>query len=208
MMKLQASSGRTQVVRARMHSNISIQRLRYMTCSGSVNRSSNVRDGFTLLELVVVMIVIVILSGAAVPAISRIADSQQRAAETRILRDLNFVRQRAVARGYRTWVIFNIDSDTYQLYEENESHFGRTNRIPIQSPITGQDMTVDFSRDDYGNSDITSVSLSGGSEIGFDFMGRSLDHTEALMDATGTIVINSTTTIEIIPRTGYIRFAP
>ncbi len=97
-----------------------------------MNRRLTRAGGFTLVELIAVMILIGIMSVTAIPTLSNLADTRKAAGAAQVLRDIHFARQRAVARGTRTWIAFDVDGDSYALYAEDPANPGKANRIALE----------------------------------------------------------------------------
>ena len=83
------------------------------------------RTGFTLVELVWVILVAGFLTSLAVPTLSTLPASRAGGAAAQLQHDLSYARQRAVATGTTTWVIFDDTAETWSLLEEDASNPGR-----------------------------------------------------------------------------------
>ena len=85
--------------------------------------------GFTLVELLAVLIMLAIISAVVVPALTSVNATRQAAAASRLVRDLQLARQRSVARGVRTLVVVNADQQQYALFIEDPAAPGRSARV-------------------------------------------------------------------------------
>ena len=172
------------------------------------SRRSQRAGGFTLIELIAVLVIVGVMSAAVVPAMNSYGTSRQAAASAQVLNDLHFARQRAVARGLRTWVVFDADAETYSLYSEVSGSPGRDNRVAITDEVTGGAYTVDLGTGSFNGSGITSVVIDDDVEVGFDYLGRSLAVDEDLLSSDGSITLEGGYSITIAARTGHCYIAP
>lgn len=148
----------------------------------------NIRSskGFTLLEVVVVLILLGILTAVA---IARVVDhgADERAATDTLITHLRFAQILAM-NSDTTWGI-NINGATYTLYAD-----GNVNNNPANLP--GEDSHT-----------ITMPVSAGVSTVSFDQWGRPYNTVDpsSSSPATGNINISiGSETITIIPDTGYI----
>jgi len=160
--------------------------------------------GFTLIELIAVMVVVSLLSAVVVPTLSDMTSARQASAGTRLLHDLNQARQITMARGVRTWVTFDTTAESYTLFIEDADNPGRANRSVMDNQVQGGTFTVALNTGLYNGGGIDSVSLNGGAEVGFDYLGRPLDESETLLAANGSVTLVGSHVITITARTGYM----
>ncbi|MBL1216079.1 MAG: prepilin-type N-terminal cleavage/methylation domain-containing protein [Planctomycetes bacterium] len=163
------------------------------------------RSGFTLIELVAVMVMVSIVGLVViVPSMSDLTTSRQSGAATRVLHDIHAARQRAMARGTRLWVVFDADSDRYDVYVEPAGSPGRANRIPLVDPATGNEVGLQLNEWPYAGSGIDAIDVAGGTEIGFDYLGRALTEGEQILTQDGTVTLTGGHTLTIAARTGHV----
>ncbi len=89
--------------------------------------------GFSLIELIAVMIVVGILAAAVAPVLSATARTRAAMAARHLVRDLTFARQRAVATGTRSWVVFDTAAETWTVLVEDPASPGRINAADYPS---------------------------------------------------------------------------
>ena len=73
--------------------------------------------GFSLIELVAVLVIAAIMAAVAVPTLSSLAATRAWAAAKLVARDLTYARERAMTTGLRTWVGFKTGEVLYDRKE-------------------------------------------------------------------------------------------
>jgi len=168
-------------------------------------RQTRASAGFTLIELIAVIVILSILSAVAIPTMSSSDGPRQSAAAVRLRRDLQFARQRAVARGVRTWVVFDPANDRYSLFIEDAANPGKADRQPLVDEGTGDPMVVVLGVGPTRGAGIDQASIGGGDEIGFDLRGRPIKYDESILETDGTITLVGGLSMTIRARTGHIQ---
>lgn len=160
-------------------------------------------QAFTLVELLVVVVLLGILSIAAVPAINASQSMRSRGATQQMLRDLTFARQRAQATGITSWVRFDPVSSAYSVLSESGAGAGRGSALTITDPATTAPMAVRLNVAEF--SGVTfQVSGLNGNEVGFDRYGRGLLIDTSVMTANATITLSGGPSVNITARTGLV----
>lgn len=168
-------------------------------------RTGSSRCGFTLAELIVVLVLTAIMAGVAIPATCSVLNTQAKVAARQMARDLTYARQRAIATGRTTWVVFNAAADQYTMLEEPTNGSGRASATALVDPATGAAFMQRLNTGEFGAVDLLGASIGGGSEIGFDWRGRPRISDAAFLGATATITLtNATVTVQ--PETGLARW--
>lgn len=151
------------------------------------------------------MVLLAILSAVIVPTLTQVGGVRREAAAGKVIHDLNIARQVAVARGTRTWVVFDVAGDAYALHVEDAANPGRANRVPFVDQATGKPYAVDFDAGDFGDAGLQAADIEGGVEIGFDYLGRPLSDQETVIATDGLVTLNDGRVIRVTARTGHVR---
>ncbi len=159
--------------------------------------------GFTLMEVIVVVVILAIVALMAVPMFSSAADIQLKAAANMIAADLEYAKSMAISRQRPYSVVFNSATDSYEVRDKDD--------VVIPHPINPGDLVVVFPSDSRLNQVvIASADFEPGSEetITFDYLGSPYSgSTTATPLVSGTISLEAdsfTMTITVEPITGYV----
>lgn len=164
-----------------------------------------VASGFTLIELVAVMTILVVISATAVSALGAIQTRRGQAARAQVLRDLIYARGLAMNTGVQTWVVFAADGLSYQILSEPLGNPGRANAAAIRDPATNGTMTRTLNSGEFVGVTITSASFDGAREVGFGWDGTPQNSTEADLAATGTVGFTGGLSVSVFPVSGMVR---
>ena len=129
------------------------------------------RQGFTLIELVIVVVIVGIMAAVAAPKYAESTSRfRVRAAANRIAADLNFARRKAEASGTNQAVQFSVVANRYEL--EGIGDLDRPESVYV----------VDLGKSDYPAT-LLMVEFGGEDRVTFDMYGRP--------DVGGSLVIES-----------------
>ena len=159
----------------------------------AANDLSGPERGFTVIEILIVMVIISIVALTAVPMMSSASSIQIRSASSMIAADLEYAKSMAISRGQNYSVVFDQNAESYWIDDQD----GNVIPHPVKK---GFDYIVDFGSDSRLNRvDITGASFNGSPDVEFDIMGSP--------DSGGTVTLqagDTTVTITVEPITGYI----
>ncbi|MEJ5259435.1 MAG: prepilin-type N-terminal cleavage/methylation domain-containing protein [Anaerohalosphaeraceae bacterium] len=164
------------------------------------NRS--IRRGFTLIEIVVVLVILSITALLAVPVFGTAADMQVRAAADKIAADLDYAKGLAVTRQKTYTVVFFPLEERYQVQDAA----GTVLPHPLRS---GRQFVENFSVDRRTKKvDVVSTTFSGDA-VTFDYLGTPYSGTDTAnrLNEAGWITIQADSFVlyvKIEPVTGYI----
>jgi len=161
-----------------------------------------VKNGFTMIELFVVMAILAITALLAVPMISSATDVQVSSAAQMIAADLAYAKSLAINSQKNYTVSFDLQNDSYQILDS----IGNIIENPRKS---GSLFQIDL-RSEHGveKVDITAVDFDSQTAVTFDYLGSPYSGTTTAshLDA-GQISLNARNfnmDIEIAPVTGNI----
>jgi prepilin-type N-terminal cleavage/methylation domain-containing protein len=168
--------------------------------------SLSVRRGFTLVEILVVVVILGIASAIIIPSIGSRDDLTAAAAARVCMADLIYAQNRAIATQQRQFVWFN--GSQYNLMMLDSSSTLQTIEHPVN--LTPYIQVFGLPRTAFEKVSLDSWDFAGPSILGFDELGSPFSYdsstgTQTPLASAGTIVIKcgvSTLTIAVEPFTG------
>jgi prepilin-type N-terminal cleavage/methylation domain-containing protein len=157
--------------------------------------------GFTLVELILVVLILSIAAVVAVPMFSSAADIQVRATANRIAADLDYARGLAITRQKDYSVVFDAANELYEIQD--------VDGVPITNPLDNKTFTVNLANDARtGGVNIVSADFDGQTAVTFDYLGTPYA-AGAPLTPQGVISLRSrdgsfTLTVKVEPVTGYV----
>ncbi len=156
--------------------------------------------GFTLIEIVIVIVILAIAAMMAIPIMTSATSFQIRSAANVIAADLEYAKTLAISKGQSFSVVFDKTTETYRIEDS-------ANAV-IPHPVKkGFDYIVDFRNDGrLSRVDIEDVSFDATNAIQFDYLGSPYDATGNPLNS-GVITLKAgrmAATINVEPVTGFI----
>lgn len=148
--------------------------------------------GFTIIEILIVIVILAIAAMTAIPMISSAGSIQVRSVANMIAADLEYAKSLAITKGQRFTVVFDTISDSYSIEDQS----GTTISHPVKK---GFEYVIDLESEGLDRVEITGANFSGGSEVEFDYLGSP--------DNGGVVTVQGgsrTLTISVEAVTGYI----
>lgn len=159
--------------------------------------------GFTLIEVIVVVVILSIIALMAVPMFSSAADIQLKAAANMIAADIEYAKSMAISRQQSFSIDFNSTDESYSVCDSGG--------FVIPHPIDPGDLTITFPSDSRLNQVvIVSADFDPDSEetITFDYLGSPYSgSTTATPLVSGVVTLEAgdlTMTVSVEPITGYV----
>ncbi|MBC7771283.1 MAG: type II secretion system protein [Pyrinomonadaceae bacterium] len=169
-------------------------------------RRSIVDGGFTLVELIAVISIVGIMAAVCVPAISNLGSTRDAAAARQMVHDLSYARESSLCSGTRSWIVFDASATTYSLRAENPASPGQSGASVMRDPSSGNPYSQAFGSGEFAGIGIASASFDGVPRVGFDWMGRPLNSSDASLSMEGSVMLTGGHGLTVEPGTGFIRF--
>ena len=157
------------------------------------------RAGFTLAELVVVVTLVGVLAGVAVPTLSHLGGMRGGMVAVRLRSVVAFAQEWAMGTERSTWVVFDPDSDAIAAFVEDPASPGAAGRMPLRDPLTLADLLLDLRAEGV---DLVSADFGGTTELEFDAAGAPRDANRAALAADGTAALAGGVTVRVTRNTG------
>ncbi len=159
-----------------------------------------ISGGFTLVELLIVIAIIMIAALTAIPMMSSAASVQIRSAANMLTADLEYAKSMAISRAQYFSVVFDKNTESYWIEDQN----GTVIPHPVKK---GFDYVIDFQNDSRLNKvDIVDVDFDATSEVKFDYLGSPYNGSSTPLNS-GVISLQAgatTTTVTVEPVTGFV----
>jgi Tfp pilus assembly protein FimT len=157
------------------------------------------------------MIIAGILAGAAVVTLSNTTGNRSTMAAKQLLRDLTFARQRAVATGTQSWVVFDTNNHKWSLLVEDPAVGTRASATALTDPATGQDFVQQLDASQFVGVQLDTMDFENEVELGFDWQGKPWKYdgaVESSLGATGTVTVTGGQGVSVEIDSGHIAYTP
>ena len=156
-------------------------------------------SGFTVIEILIVVVILAIAAMTAIPMMSSAGSVQIRSAANMVAADLEYAKSMAIARGQNFSVVFDKDTDSYSIKDKT----GNVIAHPVKK---GSNYVIGLRDKGLDKVDITDVDFDGTSTVKFDYLGSPRN---AAGNPLGSGVITlraggATIRITVEPVTGFI----
>lgn len=160
--------------------------------------------GFTLVEIMIVVVILVIAAMIVVPIAGSASSVQIRSAANVIVADIEYAKSMAITKGQKYSVAFNTSADSYQIEDQNGVVIGH----PVRK---GFNYVMNFHNDSRLNKvDIVSTDFDSTEVVKFDYLGSPYNGSNSPLNS-GTISLQAGATIITItvqPVTGFVTIEP
>jgi prepilin-type N-terminal cleavage/methylation domain-containing protein len=156
--------------------------------------------GFSLVEILVVVVIIAIAAMMAIPMAGSVSSTQIQSAANIIAADMEYTKSMAISKCQNYMVVFDKTTERYWITDQN----GNVIAHPVKK---GFNYIMDFRNESRLNEvDIVSASFNGTSTIKFDYLGSPYDGSGNPL-SSGVVTLRAggkTTTVVVEPITGFI----
>ncbi len=155
--------------------------------------------GFTVIELIMVILVISILAVVLIPKIGGIHSFKLDGAGRKLVSDMKYAQKLAMSRHQTHGILFEPAQERYTVYRDGAD-------TPVENPHRpGASLIVDYDDEHFKGVDLYSANFTGGNEVRFDCFGTPSDASDTPLVATGEVVLKCSgkqISIRITPNTG------
>ena len=169
-----------------------------------VDRRCRTNRGFTLIEILVVVVIIGIASAIILPQLSSRDDLRAASAARSLMADLLYAQNRSIALQKMHYVQFSTTTNTYQVLDQASP------ANVITHPVNQSPYTVTLGTGSLANVSLVSPTFDGQTTVAFDAMGVPYSWssaTGAVALTTGSVQLKSgtnTLTVQVAPYSGEI----
>lgn len=166
-----------------------------------------IKAGFTLIEIMVVVVILGLAMYMAVPMFSGAAGMQMQSGANMIAADLEYAKSMAISCQQQYGIIFKTDTE-YDVVDQAGNPVPHPVKNPMQA-ASGPKYIVDFHKADIGLNKIdkAAANFDGTNKVTFDYLGSPYNGSGGALNAQGTITVQSgasTMRIYVEPVTGFI----
>jgi len=164
--------------------------------------SARIQEGFSLVELIIVITIMGILAWIAYPRLTATTEIKLDAAARRVAADLRYAQNRSIGTRVVHGLLFDAAAERYSVFAPTPA------TIAVDPADRARTLTVDFTRRTEFNG-VTIVSAAFGTTPGvkFDYFGVPRDTAGTDLAATGRVVLTCgglVDTVEVTPATGKV----
>ncbi len=158
-------------------------------------RNSLMRQGLTLIEILVVLVILGIAAAMVVPRLSSMGDLQVASAARAMVANVQYAQNEAIITQTPVTVAFDAAAESYQLQDAGG--------VVMQHPITKRNFVVAFAdARGFERVDILSANFNGSAKVAFDPLGSSDQGGQVILSADG-----QSYRVSIAPVTGKVTAA-
>ncbi len=157
--------------------------------------------GATLVELAIVLTVMALLAGMAVPSLHWITSARRNVAATQTRNALVYAQRWAVATQRTTWADFDVAQDRLSLFVEATSGGGPVLRQPLLDPLTRSAFVLELQDLGTGYDDVL---MGADQSVQFDPDGAPSGGNGSAFSADGLVRMSGGARIRVVQQTGLL----
>lgn len=164
--------------------------------------------GFTMIEILCVIVILGIISAVVVPQLGGRGDLESASAARAVMGDLLYAQNRAILTQQMQYVTFDVAQQNYSICSSMSP------LTVLTQPVTGNSYVMTFggTSNSVGNVTLSSASFGGQPTVAFDELGEPYSYnasnkTTTLLSSPGSVVItcgNYSTTVNVADSTGEV----
>jgi prepilin-type N-terminal cleavage/methylation domain-containing protein len=155
------------------------------------------RKGFTLIELIMVMVIVAILAAIAIPRFDSFYSIKLDGNMKKIVSDIRYCQQMAVSRHGNCRIVFDTAADTYTAQEQLVTSGPWSG---VKDPFTRANLVMNYRSDpQYRGIDIASANFNSSNVLLFDWQGAPLSGGNVIFNYLG-----NTRTVGVANNTGKV----
>jgi len=168
--------------------------------------SVRVKTGFTIIEIIMVIVVIGIMAAAAVPRIDTLRKQiKLQGSVKKLVSDIRYAQSVAISRHTNTIVIFDVANNSYRIEWYNDA-VAAWQALP--DPATRSSIVIDFDTDaQYSGMTLSSPNFGGTVSLRFDWEGVPQDMAGVALVAAGSVDLEiggDVQAVTVTPQTGKV----
>lgn len=132
---------------------------------------SRARAGYTLIEVLVVVVILGIAGAMVAPAMSQAGVLRIQSAVRTVVADISFAQMDALGYQEQRAIVFDVENNEYTLVQVNGSTIDVDNDALYDTRGPGQRYRVSFNAEIFGGTVIESVDFDGDNVLIFDEIG-------------------------------------
>jgi prepilin-type N-terminal cleavage/methylation domain-containing protein len=158
--------------------------------------------GFTLVELIMVIVIVGILAVLAIPRFQAFNTIKLNSAVKKIVSDIRYTQSMAVSSHDMYGITFDTGLERYEVRRVRDNTYAK-------DPFSRQDFVVNFLTDPlYGGMNIVNASFGGTNQLRFGWNATPLNSNNVSLSAEGAMAVSyrgTGMTIYVSPGTGTVR---
>ncbi|MDO9464611.1 MAG: type II secretion system protein [bacterium] len=155
--------------------------------------------GFTVIELIMVILIVSILAVVLIPKIGGIHSFKLDGAGQKLVSDIKYAQKLAMSKHQIHGILFEPAQEKYTVYQDGAD-------TPVEDPHRpGSSLIVDYDDEHFEGVDLYSANFTGGNEVRFDCFGTPSDASDTPLTVTGEVVLKCSgeqISIQVTPNTG------